>query len=73
MVGCAACPHRPVPCRDWCAGLRIDDAKRGKQMQAYQERVASEQAELVALKERTRLDEDHLVRLYELMSRHDDR
>ncbi len=42
-------------------------------MQAYQERVASEQAELVALKERTRLDEDHLVRLYELMSRHDDR
>ncbi len=42
-------------------------------MQAYQERVASEQAELVALKERTRLDEDYLVRLYELMSRHDDR
>lgn len=70
---CAACPRRPVPCRDWRAGLKIDDAKREKQMQAYRERVASEQAELVALKERTHLDEDHLVRLYELMSRYDDR
>lgn len=70
---CERCPRKPVPCRDWPKALSIEDAQRHEQRRAYEQRVARDQAELAHLKENAQLEEAQLVRLYELMSRYDER
>lgn len=68
---CAQCPRRPVPCKNWQGRLATWEKQEEASSRARAKREADFASELAALKSSSSLDEDKLIRLYELMSHFD--
>lgn len=65
---CEPCPWRPVPAKDWRTVVAEHQANEPLRERQRHERKAAAQAEMAGLVAQTNLDQDGLVRLYELMS-----
>ena len=68
---CAACPRRPVPCKNWRERLATWERQEAASSKARVKRESELATELAALKGSSSLDEEKLIRLYELMSHFD--
>jgi hypothetical protein len=70
---CASCPMRPVPCKDWRSACAERAARWEQERIEREQHQRAEMAELVDLKVNSALTGRELVRLYELMSRYEER